>query len=272
MTSNCNEVNELADAVSRSKSEKNHLYSTQVKLDIETLGDILGQVIKEQEGVRSFELVEKIRHISIQSRIQGSKEFLDELFLIIRHLNAQDSVLVSRAFGHFLNLVNIAESIHGIDIEKKSLKLASNTIDAAQGVNLNFSQEEGTGTHTLTVLGEEILIWATNNGSVGDGTYLVWVEDVEETPNLQGVRLELSGPGLNETIVSDTFRFKRLNDNVTEAPNQTKPYQQPVFLIQVENSIIKRSDKIPVGSSFADWNPELSADIGNLPASKITLF
>ena len=82
----------------------------------------------------------------------------------------------------------------------------------------------------------------------------------------------MSGPGLNETIVSDTFRFKRLNDNVTEAPNQTKPYQQPIFLIQVENSIIKRSDKIPVGSSLADWNPDLNADIGNLPASKITFF
>ncbi len=136
MTSNFNEINELADAVSRRKSDKNHLYSTQVKLDIETLGDILGQVIKEQEGLRSFELVEKIRHISIQSRIQGSKEFLDELFLIIRHLNAQDSVLVSRAFGHFLNLVNIAESIHGIDIETPTesvLSVIENALKA--GVN-----------------------------------------------------------------------------------------------------------------------------------------
>ena len=118
----------------------------------------------------------------------------------------------------------------------------------------------------MTVLGSETQVWATNNGLVGDGTYLVWVEDVSGL-NLQGVRVELSGPGLNPSITYGPFHFKGMNDGLPEAPNKTEPYQQPIFLIQVQNGLIERSDQIPVGSSLADWNPGLSADIGNLPAS-----
>ena len=156
--------------------------------------------------------------------------------------------------------------LHGIDNVNKTVQLATNSLNAMQGTAVNLTTDQGSGTHTLTALGAETQVWATNNGLVGEGTYLVWVEDASGL-DLQGVRVELSGPGLNPSITYGPFRFKDMNDEVPEAPNKTEPFQQPIFLIQVQNGLIERSDQIPVGSSLADWNPELSADIGNLPAS-----
>ena len=155
--------------------------------------------------------------------------------------------------------------LHGIDDVNKTVQLATNSLNAMQGTAVNIT-DQGSGTHTLTALGAETQVWSTNNGKVGDGTYLVWVEDVSNA-DLQGVRVELSGPGLNPSITNGPFRFKDLDDGVTEAQNLTEPYQQHVFLIQVQNGSIVRSDKIPVGSTVDALKNGLNAEIGNLPAS-----
>ena len=155
--------------------------------------------------------------------------------------------------------------LHGIDNVNKTVQLATNSLNAMQGTAVNIT-DQGSGTHTLTALGAETQVWSTNNGKVGDGTYLVWVEDVSNA-DLQGVRVELSGPGLNPSITNGPFRFKDLDDGVTEAQNLTEPYQQHVFLIQVQNGSIVRSDKIPVGSTVDALKNGLNAEIGNLPAS-----
>ena len=155
--------------------------------------------------------------------------------------------------------------LHGIDDVNKTVQLATNSLNAMQGTAVNIT-DQGSGSHTLTALGAETQVWSTNNGKVGDGTYLVWVEDVSSA-DLQGVRVELSGPGLNPSITNGPFRFKDLDDGVTEAQNLTEPYQQHVFLIQVQNGSIVRSDKIPVGSTVDALKNGLNAEIGNLPAS-----
>ena len=155
--------------------------------------------------------------------------------------------------------------LHGIDNVNKTVQLATNSLNAMQGTAVNIT-DQGSGTHTLTALGAETQVWSTNNGKVGDGTYLVWVEDVSNA-DLQGVRVELSGPGLNPSITNGPFRFKDLDDGLTEAQNLTEPYQQHVFLIQVQNGSIVRSDKILVGSTVDALKNGLNAEIGNLPAS-----
>ena len=155
--------------------------------------------------------------------------------------------------------------LHGIDDVNKTVQLATNSLNAMQGIAVIIT-DQGSGTHTLTALGAETQVWSTNNGKVGDGTYLVWVEDVSNA-DLQGVRVELSGPGLNPSITHGPFRFKDLDDGVTEAQNLTDPYQQHVFLIQVQNGSIVRSDQIPGGSTVDALKNGLNAEIGNLPAS-----
>ncbi len=102
----------------------------------------------------------------------------------------------------------------------------------------------------------EVQVWATDSQKLGNGTYLVYVEDVSET-DVQNFKLILSGPGLNENVTYGPYDFKD-DDNVstTEALNP-----QAVFFIQVENNSIVRSDNITLGqtlsSSLMQWTGTL---------------
>jgi len=102
----------------------------------------------------------------------------------------------------------------------------------------------------------EVQVWATDSQKLGNGTYLVYVEDVSET-DVQNFKLILSGPGLSENVTYGPYDFKD-DDNVstTEALNP-----QAVFFIQVENNSIVRSDNITLGqtlsSSLMQWTGTL---------------
>ncbi len=157
---------------------------------------------------------------------------------------------------------------HSIDSASRTLKLADNSSGAILGTALDLG-DSGSGTHTLTVHGTEVQVWATNSGAVADGTYLVWVEDVTNA-DLQGVRVDLSAPGLDGDLSYGPFRFKDdLDNTTTEAPNQASPYRQPVFFIQVDNGSIARTDNISVGDNLSSWNDNLSHWIGDLEATLI---
>jgi len=92
----------------------------------------------------------------------------------------------------------------------------------------------------------EVQVWATDSQKLGNGTYLVYVEDVSET-DVQNFKLILSGPGLSENVTYGPYDFKD-DDNVstTEALNP-----QAVFFIQVENNSIVRSDNITLGQTLS---------------------
>ena len=91
----------------------------------------------------------------------------------------------------------------------------------------------------------EVHVWATDNQKVGNGTYLVYVEDFSET-DVQNFELVLSGPGTDNKTYGP-YDFKNdSNPATTEAVNP-----QAVFFIQVENNSIVRSDNITIGDNLS---------------------
>ena len=104
----------------------------------------------------------------------------------------------------------------------------------------------------------EVQVWATDSQKLGNGTYLVYVEDVSET-DVQNFKLILSGPGLNENVTYGPYDFKD-DDNVstTEALNP-----QAVFFIQVENNSIVRSDKITLGQTLSPFLMQWTGTLRN---------
>ena len=92
----------------------------------------------------------------------------------------------------------------------------------------------------------ETQVWATDSLKVGNGTYLVYVEDVS-TRDVQDFELVLSGPGLSDNITYGPYDFNDDdNDSTTEAVNP-----QAVFFIQVQSNSIVRSDNISVGDNLS---------------------
>ncbi len=82
--------------------------------DIRLLGRILGDVIREQDGVVAFELVERIRTLSVSFRRHADHEADRALKKLLKGLSADQTVSVIRAFTYFSHLANLAEDRHQI--------------------------------------------------------------------------------------------------------------------------------------------------------------
>ena len=82
--------------------------------DIRLLGRILGDVIREQEGVEAFELIEQIRKLSVAFRRDEDHEADKALKKLLKGLSGDRAVSVIRAFTYFSHLANLAEDRHHI--------------------------------------------------------------------------------------------------------------------------------------------------------------
>ena len=79
--------------------------------DVRYLGNILGKVIKEQEGENFFHLVEKVRKLSKVNKLNYSNHSYGKIIRAISKLNPKHTFKLTRAFAHFMNFINLAESI-----------------------------------------------------------------------------------------------------------------------------------------------------------------
>ena len=82
--------------------------------DIRLLGRILGEVIHEQEGKGAFELVERVRQLSVAYRLKRDAQAGRALDRLLKNLSADQTVSVIRAFSYFSHLANIAEDRHHV--------------------------------------------------------------------------------------------------------------------------------------------------------------
>ena len=96
--------------------------------DVRYLGNILGKVIKKQEGNFFFKLVEEIRLLSkANTANNGKRNSFQNLSIKIKNLSPTNLFKLTRAFTHFMNFINIAESIDGArkldEYENKNQKI-----------------------------------------------------------------------------------------------------------------------------------------------------
>ncbi len=80
--------------------------------NVRYLGNILGRVIKEQEGQKFFELVEKVRKLSKANKINPNVNQTNrKVIRAIKNLSPKNSYKLTRAFTHFMNFINLADLI-----------------------------------------------------------------------------------------------------------------------------------------------------------------
>ena len=82
--------------------------------DIRLLGRILGDVIREQDGHEAFELVERVRKLSVAYRLKKDASAGRVLDRLLKNLSGDQTVSVIRAFSYFSHLANIAEDRHHV--------------------------------------------------------------------------------------------------------------------------------------------------------------
>ena len=101
--------------------------------DVRYLGNILGRVIKEQEGEKFFEIVEKIRKLSKANKINpNTNQTNRKVIRAIKNLSPKNTFKLTRAFKHFMNFINLAELIDISRIlneyENSKKKLSNNNL------------------------------------------------------------------------------------------------------------------------------------------------
>ena len=80
--------------------------------DVRYLGNTLGKVIRKQEGKEFYNLVEKIRLLSkANSANKNQRDPFKKIINETKNLSSKKVFKLTRAFNHFMNFVNLAESI-----------------------------------------------------------------------------------------------------------------------------------------------------------------
>ncbi len=80
--------------------------------NVRYLGNILGKVIKQQEGEKFFQLVEKVRKLSKANKTTTyNNQTNRKVIRAIKNLSPKNTFKLARAFSHFMNFINLAELI-----------------------------------------------------------------------------------------------------------------------------------------------------------------
>ena len=118
--------------------------------DVRYLGNILGRVIKDQEGQKFFELVEKVRKLSKANKTsQNINQTNRKVIRAIKNLNPKNTFKLTRAFTHFMNFINLAE-----------------LIDASRSLNEYENSKKKIVNHNLFI--EEIFEGLFNNKNLSE--------------------------------------------------------------------------------------------------------
>ncbi|MCS7350749.1 MAG: phosphoenolpyruvate carboxylase [Anaerolineae bacterium] len=86
-----------------------------LRRDIHLLGDLLGEVIREQAGLEGFELEEQVRQLA-RARRAGAAEAERALRALLEELTLPELNVIARAFAIFFDLANLAEDRHRVRV------------------------------------------------------------------------------------------------------------------------------------------------------------
>ncbi|WP_135363304.1 phosphoenolpyruvate carboxylase [Halosimplex halophilum] len=84
------------------------LHAREVNRDVRELGELLGEIIREQRSDSAFEIVERIRTAAVDYR-RGDAEDRAAIHETLDGLSPEESDVVARAFTTYFELINLAE-------------------------------------------------------------------------------------------------------------------------------------------------------------------
>ncbi len=96
-------------------SDKIKASNSTLSQDIHTLGNLLGIIIQEQDGVEAYNLVEEIRSVS-KARRSGDADAAFKLADRLENTSLESKNILTKAFSNYFQLINIAEDLERIRV------------------------------------------------------------------------------------------------------------------------------------------------------------
>jgi phosphoenolpyruvate carboxylase len=154
--------------------------SQQLRRDIHFLGDLLGEIIRDQQGDDAFEAVEDVRRIA-KNRRGGDAQAADKLTQLISTQTLQQKKVLIKAFANYFQLINIAEDLQRIRVlrEREAQGTNTETIDEA----IQQIQEAGVSAEEMRRLLERLrvrLVFTAHPSEAKRQEVLIKLRDIAE--------------------------------------------------------------------------------------------
>ena len=118
--------------------------------DIRLLGRLLGDTVREQEGIEVFDRVEEIRQLALRFHRDDDPAARAEMDALLHGLSRERSNQVVRAFSYFSHLANIAEDQHHIRRARAHARAGSKPREGSLAFSLQRAVAAGTGAEQLS--------------------------------------------------------------------------------------------------------------------------
>jgi hypothetical protein len=200
-----------------------------LEVDAEYVGDyMVMELVRESDGAREYIEIDQLPAVgsSVSSRCVGNFIFANP-----------PTIYTLQAF---IRPVAKSESVYPHNLRYNGIQVMD--LDETKDPSLLSEGESVTPEHH---------IWATDQGRVEDGTYIIYVRDNGEDGT--GLRVRLQGAGLAGI---DSGRF----DLIETAADKIDV--QPLYFIQVKNHAVVRMETIPIGAKLIETITGLPSDQG----------
>jgi phosphoenolpyruvate carboxylase len=260
--------------------------------DIRLLGRILGDVLREKEGVDVFNIIENIRKTAISFRRAPTGQSNKKLGRMLQELTNDQTIAVVRAFSYFSHLANIAVDKHqnlsqrqkliaGASPEPGSIELALQRLKAADvaGDKIKAFFQDALMTPVLTAHPTEVQRKSTLDAEREIARLLI-ERDRGLTPKELTENTEMLHARIATLWQTRMLRYSRLT--VGDEINNALSYYLLTFLKEIpnlydtiENEFLRHfpseADKAPFPSSVylqmgswiggdRDGNPNVNSD------------
>ena len=122
--------------------------ATDASDDIRLIGGLIGEVLREQAGDTTFELVERVRRIAVTARRQGEHP-VDLLAAELTDTDIDQQIDVIRAFGWLSLLANTAEDLHNERRRRHHLDAGSVSREGSIAASLDRLVARGVATERI---------------------------------------------------------------------------------------------------------------------------
>ena len=125
--------------------------------DIRLLGRILGDVIRDNDGQAAFDLVERIRQLSVAYRLKRDATAGRALDRLLKNLTVEQALSVVRAFSYFSHLANLAEDRQTVR-QRQADERAGRQQDGSIGRTFERLAAKGLRAHELVAFFERAYV------------------------------------------------------------------------------------------------------------------
>jgi phosphoenolpyruvate carboxylase len=244
--------------------------------DIRLLGGMLGDIIRSQEGQPVFDLIERIRRISVRFRRDADERARRELSATLDGLTASATDQVIRAFSHFSHLANIAEDQHHVRRNRAHAREGSSAREGTIRFAIERTVADGVSTAAVREFFDHALISPVLTAHPTEVRRKSTIDREMEIAHLLAERdrpdLTPEETGANEDALrraililweTSLLRLKKLiiTDEITNAISyydETFLHELPRFYRELESAldgmgVLRQGDELPPFLRMGSW-------------------